>query len=672
MELKRFLLSFVNVIFLILLVSCSSQNTVEFYVSPEGNDTNPGTKAQPFQTLEKAKQSGRLQLKTAPGKSVVVNIQGGNYYLESPVIFTAEDSGTENAPVVYKAAEGEEPVFTGSRELKSWQVLNNPEKLKLLTPEVKGKIYVSDLKSDGISNFGDATEIGKRPELFCNGQLQTLARWPNKGFVKAGLAKGKTTLPPTYINKHGTKEGVFEYLDKRQNCWAKEIDVRLGGYWYWDWSDEFQKVAKMDTVAHIIYIKEPYHHYGYKDSLRYFGLNLFCEIDEPGEWYLDRQEGLLYWYPPEGVNPENVQVTLSVFSAPFMVETRGCSNLKLQGLTFQEGRGSAISVTGGKNCLVADCRAERFGEDAIHIDGGTGHGISGCYLNTFGCSGIDIKGGDRKNLTPANHFIENTVVENFSLFKRTYEPAVLAEGCGIRISNNRFRNSSSSAMRLEGNNITVEYNEISHVVNESDDQGGLDMWYNPSYRGVVVRYNHWSDIKGGTRHGAAGVRLDDMISGVQVFGNIFERCGARDFGGVQIHGGKDNVVENNLFYDCRAAVSFTPWGQKRWLQQLNSPVIQQKIYKDVNINSAVYQKEYPELKNIRKNADVNTIKNNLIVDCENRFLRDNGKNMEENNTLIDAAGKSVKDFCNPEVLKKYGLQPIPLEKMGTKNNKWLN
>ena len=120
-----------------------------------------------------------------------------------------------------------------------------------------------------------------------------------------------------------------------------------------------------------------------------------------------------------------------------------------------------------------------------------------------------------------------------------------------------------------------------------------------------------------------------MISGVQVFGNIFERCGARDFGGVQIHGGKDNVVENNLFYDCSAAVSFTPWGEKRWLENLDSPGIRKKLYEDVDIHSELYQNKYPDLKTIDKNVDVNIIKNNLLVDCKNRFLSDRGINVKK-------------------------------------------
>ncbi len=667
---KTFIPSIIHVIFLLFMISCVSQNKIEFYLSSQGNDSNPGTKSEPFKSLEKARESVALQLKVTPDKPAIVHINGGIYDMENPIIFTREDFG--NAPVIYQAVDGEEPVFTGSRELKNWQLLNDPEKLGLLVPEVNGKIYCTELKAAGIEDFGDPTEIGRRPELFCDGQLQQLARWPDEGFVHAGRSRGATELPLTYTKERGTWEGVFEYLNSRQNRWAKEKDARLGGYWYWDWSDEFQTVERMDTLARTIFLREPYHHYGYKDSLRYFGLNMFCEIDQPGEWYLDRSDGLLYWYPPKETDPEKAAVTLSVFSAPYMIEMQNCSNLTLQGLTFREGRGSAIRISEGKNCVVADCRIECFGTDGIHIEGGSGHGLSGCLLNTFGCRGIDIKGGDRKTLTPAGHYVEHTVVENFSLFKRTYEPAVLAEGCGIRISNNRFRNSSSSAMRLEGNDMVIEYNEISHVVNESDDQGGADMWYNPSYRGVIFRYNRWSDILGGTRHGAAGVRLDDMISGVHIVGNIFERCGSLNFGGVQIHGGKDNLVENNIFSECFAAVSFSPWGEKRWLEQLESPVIRKKIYEDVDILSELYQQRYPELKNIREHADVNTIRNNLIIDCKNLFVHDNGRQILENNTVAKKDGKTIEEFCTPELLKSYGLQEVPFREIGPKNNKWIN
>jgi hypothetical protein len=157
------------------MVSCTSP--VEFYMSPVGNDQNPGTEAEPFQSLERAKQAVKEQSGEKPSRQVVINVKGGTYLLNSPVFFTAEDSGTARFPVIYRAVAGEEPVFTGSRELKNWMLINDPDKSGLLASDASGKIYVTDIKAAGIEDFGDPTAIGRRPELFCNGQLQQLGAW---------------------------------------------------------------------------------------------------------------------------------------------------------------------------------------------------------------------------------------------------------------------------------------------------------------------------------------------------------------------------------------------------------------------------------------------------------------------------------------------------------------
>jgi len=204
-------------------VSRAQQNAVEFYIAPHGCDSSIGTQEKPFRSLKRAKEVVGIQLKETPNKSVVVNIRGGVYYLETPVVFNSEDSGSEESPVVYKAVDGERPIFTGSLDLEDWQLLSNQERLGLLPLDVRGSIYVTDLNAAGIRDFGDPTDKGKRPDLYCNGQLQTLSRWPNQGFIKAGQVKGKTALPPTYVSKHGTVEGIFEYTSKTQDRWAKKI-----------------------------------------------------------------------------------------------------------------------------------------------------------------------------------------------------------------------------------------------------------------------------------------------------------------------------------------------------------------------------------------------------------------------------------------------------------------
>jgi len=203
------------------------------------------------------------------------------------------------------------------------------------------------------------------------------------------------------------------------------------------------------------------------------------------------------------------------------------------------------------------------------------------------------------------------------------------------------------------------------VVQESDDQGGIDMWGNPSYRGVVIRYNRWQDIGGGDIPcGQAGIRFDDAISGVVVYGNFFERCSNGHFGGVQIHGGQNNIVDNNIFVDCRYGVSFSPWGQKRWEEYVGRDPIKNLLYTDVNIRLKPYSKRYPELRELMTKVDVNSVWRNVFVDSEEMFYHaPKGVDAWDNQTfaaLSDWNVLSAQTTFRPLPLDEIGLYEDPL------------
>jgi hypothetical protein len=273
--------------------------------------------------------------------------------------------------------------------------------------------------------------------------------------------------------------------------------------------------------------------------------------------------------------------------------------------------------------LVAGCTIRRLGGTAITVAGGESHGIFGCDLHTLGRRGVELIGGDRKTLTPSGHFVENCRIHDFSRIDRTYTPAVQIEGVGHRIAHNKFHDSPGHAMRLEGNDHVVEYNEIYDVVRETDDQGGIDIWGNVTYRGNILRYNHWHDIGNGRACGQGGIRLDDGISGTLVYGNVFERCSDANFGGVQIHGGKDNWIDNNVFVDCRFGVSFSGWGEERWKKYLASDWIRKSV-DEVATDRPPYSTRYPELSSLEENPDVNMIWRNLVLSCGQLLVRDKG------------------------------------------------
>jgi hypothetical protein len=146
----------------------------EIYVSPKGNDAHAGTRNAPLKTLDAARDRLRILRKNQKEKPVTVWVGGGIYELNKRIVFEEVDSGTETAKVVYQAVEGEYPIFSGSKSLKKWSLLKDKKVLHQLDPAVHKNVYVTNLKDAGIHNFGDPTALGKRPELFCNKQLQTL------------------------------------------------------------------------------------------------------------------------------------------------------------------------------------------------------------------------------------------------------------------------------------------------------------------------------------------------------------------------------------------------------------------------------------------------------------------------------------------------------------------
>lgn len=216
-------------------------------------------------------------------------------------------------------------------------------------------------------------------------------------------------------------------------------------------------------------------------------------------------------------------------------------------------------------------------------------------------------------------------------------------GTALRIKNGN---------RFDGNNVVVEYNKIENVVTESDDQGAFDMWGDASYRGVVVRYNHWKNIKGhDVCNKVAGIRLDDIISGVNIYGNVFENCGSNQFAAITIHGGKDNVVENNIFANCPSAVKVFRFDGEYWLNRMAEQKTKDQLFKTVNIKSKAYQQAYPELKKDIMSKDmVNTVKDNLVVNCNVFLPNDYDKLIKKNNHQLFAF-TPLKSLMNAEDLK---------------------
>src|SRR5207248_761374 len=226
---------------------------------------------------------------------------------------------------------------------------------------------------------------------------------------------------------------------------------------------------------------------------------------------------------------------------------------------------------------------------------------------------------------PAHHLAVNNHIQNFSRHQLTGAYAITLDGVGNRAANNHIQYAPHQAVFISGNDHIFEFNEIDHVVTETDDAGAVYKGRNPSCRGNIIRHNFFHDIGSAMGHGTAAIYFDDGDGGDLVFGNIFLRCGhpgAGSFGTIFSHGGHDNRAENNIFIDCKRPLGSAPWDDARWKDAVAGGQDchwQEKLLKEVDITRPPYTTRYPELVGFMNpqpgQARNNHAKNNVLIRC---------------------------------------------------------
>ncbi len=557
MPFPRYLLSLALALALCAL-GCACAATT-YYLAPNGNDRWSGTLAAPnrartdgpFATLERARNAIRT-LKTAgglPAGGVVVELRAGTYAPAHPFALDARDGGTAAAPIVYRARKGEAVRVIGGAAVTAWGPVTDAKILARLDPAARAHVRVADLHALGVTDCGIPTggwgqwEQANRLELFFQDRPMTMARWPNEGFTKIADVQGAT--PIGMNGEHGCKEGVLVYDGDRPARWAEEKDIWVDGYWFWDWAEQRQQVARVDAAKHQLILQPPHHDFGYRKGQWFYAYNVLAELDQPGEWYIDRAAGLLYFWPPTPLDTGRAVVSVQ----PSIVTMKDTAYVTLRGLTLEAARNAAVTIDGGTGCRVVACTIRNCGGWAVTVTGGTAHAVVGCDISETGDGGIALTGGDRRTLTAAGLRAENNHIHHYSRWNRVYQPGIALNGVGNIAAHNLIDNAPHEGMSFSGNNHVIEYNEIHSVCYESNDAGAIYAGRDWTMRGTVVRYNYLHDLSGYQGRGCVGVYYDDQLSGNQAIGNLFYKVAMA----VQIGGGRDVTVTNNVMVDCPQA-----------------------------------------------------------------------------------------------------------------------
>jgi hypothetical protein len=539
-----------------------------YYVSPAGDDANPGTLAKPFATLQQAQAAAR-------SKHGDVFLRGGTYYLPDTLIFTAEYSGTKDAPVIFQNYRDEKPVVSGGVRLENldWQFYTNG----IFQAKVPANLQTE--------------------EIFANGERQILARYPNfnpqaqyfDGFAPDAVSAQRAARwsDPAGGYYHAMHPALWGDFTWRITGKETNGELKLEGGWQ----------NNRGAAAHR--------------EIR-FVENIFEELDAPGEWFLNSKTHVLYFCPPAGLDLKKAVVEATRLRT--LVEFRGDAEhpvkwITLRGLVFRQAartvmdtrepllrsdwaiyRGGAIFFNGAEDCTVADSFIDQVGGNAVFVNNYNRRvAIRGTEIAKAGASGICFVGDPRAARSPLFNYYQ---VQKLEEIDRTpgpktdnYPADCLVANClihqtgrvekqtaGVEIDlaqNITVRHCSIYDVPRAGINIgdgcwgghVIEYCDVFDTVKETGDHGAFNSWGRDRFwRPKIAEVNAWvkqvpelptldavkpivlANSRWRCDHGW-DIDLDDGSSNYIITNNLCLR------GGIKNREGFGRVVENNVMVD---------------------------------------------------------------------------------------------------------------------------
>jgi len=525
-----------------------------FYVATDGNDAwlgrlpapNTAGTDGPFAPLTRARDAIR-EVKANGGlhQPLKVLVRGGTYYMAETLTLGPQDSGTASFPITYMAYPGEKVILSGGRLITGARGPKPATAGEGAWKPYRGNIWQCDLNPLGLGELSFK-------QLFYNGQRQPLARFPNVD------PQRPRTGGFLYVYEGGIKDSkVLLKYDPAQlepSKWAKPTLAEVDVYCYHNWHNLISPIAEIDLANHIITLSSEAH-YQLTHDTRFYIRNVWEELDAPGEWYLDSETGTLYFWPPDDNRAPSVVVIPALDS---IIQIKGDADsdayvhyVRIGGFAIQVCQGHAVLLEATQHCTIAKCTITNTGKDGVRLFECSHNRVVGNDVAYIGNVGVQLYGQD--NLVSNNHIYDTGCIGEQGRVGYTHNRALTVAGHNNVASHNLIHDVPAFGLVFNGHDDIIEYNYIHHFGVGT----GLSWGINSNARGVpdqkrgnILRYNKISDAVGYSRRSGEwgpnpgmGICLDDFISYTTIYGNVLVR---NLRGGVIIHGGENNIVENNI------------------------------------------------------------------------------------------------------------------------------
>jgi hypothetical protein len=564
-RLSLFILSMVLIAMLLCPYGISAQTNL--YVSTNGSDRNPGTKGKPFASIVAALSAAR-KIEGA----VFIRLYGGTYHLSKPVLFTSADSRKDHQPLTLTSVDRQKVVISGGAVLGglNWKA------------------------HQGGTWQAKVTESFVFDELFVNGKLQRMARYPN--YDPSAQFLGGTAADAV------SKERAAKWMSP------------AGGYVHAlhnaKWGDFHYAIAGKDSNGQLILEGgwQNNRRSGMHEKYRY-AENIFEELDTVNEWYFDKHARILYYYPPGGLD-----LKIAKFETPqlaHLFEFRGTmenpvKNVTISGLTLTETlrtfmqnkepllrsdwtiyRGGAILFDGAIGCRLENCILQNLGGNAVFFNKFNQNcEVSGCKISGIGASGvcfvgdpaavrspsfeynefiapadIDLTPGPKTQNYPQKCKVYNNLMFDLGYVEKQSAGIELSMSQDITISHNTIYDVPRAGINVSegtwGGHI-IEYNDVFNTVKETGDHGSFNSWGRDRYwqpdkkkldsvvagnpalafldvvKPIILRYNRFRCDHGWD------IDLDDGSSNYLIYNNLCLN------GGIKLREGVKRIVENNI------------------------------------------------------------------------------------------------------------------------------